>query len=219
MGGSLPRVRGEGAAAKLYTIACKETPLSILRECSTEFFSVNSSADRKIRFSEAAFASGNTPKALRNWLQRGQVTLYSSDDGGWRNFTLSDVLKLSLVRAMVDFGLKVEDADRLAQYILVGTLPDSFDNRDLPFDAIPSIWTNIVFLIAKSPAGDAWSIKSWFLTDGLPHDFGASFLVLQISGIIHAALARLSGGPSKEWSESVALVDALDEVSTKIGAE
>lgn len=98
----------------------------------------------------------------------------------------------------------------------IGSLPDNFDRLDLPFSAIPGIWTNIAFLVAKSATDEAWSIKPWYITDGLPDDFGSSFLVLRISNIFGAELAKLSNGPSPEWSNSAALIDALDELSARV---
>lgn len=73
-----------------------------------------------LRFSDVAFAIEATPKTLRNWLQRDQVTLFSDSGGtGWREFSYPDVALLAVVRRLVRYGMKVEIADALAHKIVV----------------------------------------------------------------------------------------------------
>ena len=75
---------------------------------------MNPLLDFKIRFSDAAYAIESTPKALRNWMQKGQVTLVSSDTSGWREFSLAEIAILAVIRRLVNFGMKVEEANQLA---------------------------------------------------------------------------------------------------------
>ena len=58
---------------------------------------MNPLLDFKIRFSDAAYAIESTPKALRNWIQKGQVTLVSEDTGGWREFSLAEIAILAVI--------------------------------------------------------------------------------------------------------------------------
>ncbi|MGX1495167.1 hypothetical protein ACSSV1_000188 [Labrenzia sp. MBR-25] len=76
--------------------------------------------DRKLRFSDVAYAINTTPKSLRNWLQRKQVRLTTHEDSGWREFNLVDVAILAIVRRLVDFGVPVEDASDVANVAVIG---------------------------------------------------------------------------------------------------
>lgn len=82
---------------------------------------MNALRDKKLRFSDVAYAAGTTPKSLRNWLQRKQVRLATFEDStGWREFNLTDVAILALIRQMVDFGVNVEEASDIANSVVIG---------------------------------------------------------------------------------------------------
>lgn len=67
----------------------------------------------EVLFRDAATAASCPPSTLRNWLDRGQVTLAADvgRDGGWRRFTPLDVVRLALIKTLVDFGFTVRAAD------------------------------------------------------------------------------------------------------------
>lgn len=68
-----------------------------------------------LRFSDVVFAIDTTPKSLRLWLQRRKLRLDSDSQEGWRNFSLTDLAKLAIMRKLVDFGVSAEDAAVIAK--------------------------------------------------------------------------------------------------------
>ena len=89
----------------------------------------------KLRFSDVAHAIGTTPKSLRNWLSRDQVSLSSQKPAtGWREFEYDDIPKLALVRRIVDFGIEVPKADYIAEGILKHGVVNMTDAPTLPVE-------------------------------------------------------------------------------------
>lgn len=76
----------------------------------------------KIRFSTGAYAIEATPKTLRNWLARQQLSLMTETErkqaegnSGWIELTLIDIAFMSVTKRLVDFGVKVDDASRMSR--------------------------------------------------------------------------------------------------------
>lgn len=75
------------------------------------------------RFGQVASAIGVTEAALRNWLTRNNVALWSErPEGGWRSFALRDVYVLALSAELVGYGAKVDDAVNAVQSALAEVL-------------------------------------------------------------------------------------------------
>ena len=53
-----------------------------------------------LRLADAASASGLTKKDIRNWLDRGILSLFSEQEQGWVDFSYADVAMLALVAEM-----------------------------------------------------------------------------------------------------------------------
>lgn len=119
----------------------------------------NQLLERKLRFSDVAYAIDSPPKALRNWLQRRQVALFSDDlSDGWREFSFADIAVLALVRKMVDFGVPVETANGLAHNAVAMFQIDRFKN--MPPTVLATIWHNRT-LVAWPTGSNSWALNSF----------------------------------------------------------
>ena len=144
----------------------------------------------KLRFGDVAYAIKTTPKSLRNWLQRGQVSLTSSapNDGGWREFDPADIPHLALVRTLVTFGIEVRQSDKLVRGILDG-LPQPVFNVDAQSD-----WHVVDYEVAVWPIdeGDDW--QCWPFNGSIESEAAISqspaTLILRVGRIIAAAMQR-----------------------------
>lgn len=123
--------------------------------------------DPTLRFSDVAFGIDITPKALRNWLARGQVRLFSDEpESGWRQFTVADVAILALVRHIVPLGVQVETASRLAHTIL--EMMNGTDwarlttDSDMP-DLIGAGWSHSYVVLHPVPDGEEEDATGWSL--------------------------------------------------------
>lgn len=74
------------------------------------------SDDAAFSFTLATTLAGLTPKALRGWLDRGQVD-YGSDRaaGGWRMFTMAEILQLAIIGEIVRYGYGVPYAASIVE--------------------------------------------------------------------------------------------------------
>lgn len=68
------------------------------------------------------YAIGTTPKSLRKWLDRGELSFLHAKEGGWREFSDGDVIVLAITRRLVDFGFSVMSAADTAQDVLLDAL-------------------------------------------------------------------------------------------------
>ena len=121
----------------------------------------NPLTDLELRFSDVVFAIDTTPKSLRKWLQSGKLKLDSDSQSGWRNFSHYDLAILAIMRKLVDFGISVEVASKIAKahlrtkpgwpgatLIMAGAphmLPDSFIGQTLVVAREGSDWTTWKF--------------------------------------------------------------------------
>lgn len=134
--------------------------------------------DTVLRFGDVVYAIDTTPKALRNWLQRGQVKLASpKPDEGWREFSYVDVAILALTRSIVDFGVQVEDASNLAHTILTHMQGEAWTAfKNIPPTAMAVFWVNKAVLIARD--GELWNLLIWNLYDPFPEEFPPAIIIM-----------------------------------------
>lgn len=61
--------------------------------------------------------AGVTPKALRGWLDRGQVDFGGADreEGGWRRFTFAEIFQIAIIGSIVKYGLGVSLANEVVR--------------------------------------------------------------------------------------------------------
>lgn len=83
---------------------------------------------RKLRFSDAVFATEASPKALRKMLQSGKLLMPSPAREGWSEFSPLQLTVLVVSRRLVDFGIQVEFASQLTCLALCAAL-SSADNK------------------------------------------------------------------------------------------
>lgn len=145
--------------------------------------------DTVLRFGDVVYAIDTTPKALRNWLQRGQVKLASpKPEEGWREFSYVDVAILALTRSIVDFGVQVEEASNLAHTILTYMQGEAWTTlKNVPPTAISIFWVNKAVLIARD--GETWNLMIWNRWEEFPEDFPPAIIIIP-EHTLRAALTR-----------------------------
>lgn len=62
---------------------------------------------KKLRFSDVAYAVESTPKALRKMLQNPTLVMPAAETDGWTNFSLVQVAVLTIARRLIEFGFSV----------------------------------------------------------------------------------------------------------------
>lgn len=145
------------------------------------------------RFSDAIYAIGATPRALRNWLQRDQVKLISKRgaDGSWRTFTYADIAILTLVRKLVGFGIGVETASLMA-HEAIKNFPDFV--KKMP-QGLPLAFANRVLIAWPEENGERWQLRlvdKWKGEKNLARILGPvdAYLELDIESILRKAFDR-----------------------------
>lgn len=122
---------------------------------------MNATMAKKLRFGDAVYAIGTTPKALRNWLQRGLVKLNSppNEDLSWTEYSFIDIAILALTKTFVDFGFNVSTASHMANQTLnffpqIMTLQKP---ADAPAGVLALSWTNRRLQVFQ--VGDEWDLR------------------------------------------------------------
>ena len=162
--------------------------------------------DPSLRFSDVAFGIDIAPKALRNWLARGQVRLVSEEpEGGWRQFVLADVAVLALVRHIVPLGVQVELASRMAHTIL--EMMNGLEWPRLTLDAdmpelIAAGWGNQYVVMYPNPDDEVdaspWNLEirqGWQRYNRAP---AAVFVTIAPEPILRRAINRALTGDEYE---------------------
>lgn len=150
-----------------------------------------------LRFSDVVFAIDTTPKSLRKWLQSGKLNLDSDTQEGWRKFSLKDLAVLAIMRKLVDFGVSVEDAARIAEDQIPIMAGGKYYLQDWFIGQI------LVVVPKVTPEGRGWRI--WQINSaGSPGRTGAESddakLVLNLENIVRRAFERAAtrGDQSEE---------------------
>lgn len=110
----------------------------------------------QITIRQAARAIGATEKQLRNWLDRGQVTLEGENDreeGEWRRMSIYDVLRLAVVAKIASYGVSVPDANMVCADTIDGRLALLRRYRNPPAQAIVTGLATTVLGIYRTETG------------------------------------------------------------------
>ena len=100
--------------------------------------------DRKLRFSDAVYAIGATPKSLRKWLQNDELQLvYSGQKSGWHDFSFADLAVLAIMRPLVDFGLTVGEASDFSNVTLMGRAKLLMRSKNTPPQALAAVFKGV----------------------------------------------------------------------------
>ncbi|MCC6718232.1 MAG: hypothetical protein IT555_10135 [Acetobacteraceae bacterium] len=143
--------------------------------------------DRKLRFADAVYAIEATPKSLRNWLARDQVTLpFGHPREGWHEFTFIDIAVLAVVRKLVDFGMPVETASQFANSVLLASLHRLSTFKNAPPMAVVSLFFGQRMRVWRGAEG--WHYRVDRQEDGEPAT--AVYLTLNVSMVLDAAITR-----------------------------
>lgn len=143
----------------------------------------------KLRFGDVVYAIDTTPKVLRNWLQRDQVTLFTEDTGGWRNFSYADIAVLAVVRKLVDFGCGVETASHLAVRAFEDRSALTFSYKNTPPEALIASWLTH-WLIVFQEHGDWQFINHPPAVRPLDLEDVDAYLTVQVADVLKRAFAR-----------------------------
>ncbi|MBC7284992.1 MerR family transcriptional regulator [Hoeflea sp.] len=145
----------------------------------------------KIRFSDAAHAIGVKPKVLRNWLQRNQIALFSDHTGAkWTEFTLGDIAVLAVIRRLVEWGIKVDQANKIAFSLIRQRAGMLIIYRNTPKEALIATLRNFRLLLAHDD--DTGELMSAIVhhQDALPLD-DTDFVFVNIGVVVEVAFSRL----------------------------
>jgi len=141
---------------------------------------MNATLSKKLRFSDVVYAIGSTPKAVRLWLQRGLVEIHTPkpEGGGWTEYSFRDIAILALVRALVNFGVDVPTASKIANTIMGDhffPLEGHVKNPgNIPAGALASLWANRRIYLYRE--ADDWKMKLATLWES---DLGRRKLIAQ----------------------------------------
>ncbi|MCT8992042.1 MerR family transcriptional regulator [Chelativorans sp. SCAU2101] len=172
---------------------------------------MNALMDRKLRFSDVAYAIDATPKSLRNWLQRKQVSLTTSEGSGWREFNLADVAILALVRQMVDFGLTVEEASDFANVIIMGHRVTYDPNATHFAHAVRFVGERLLLWRSQGE----WLMRIVDADEMKPGEYPDAYISIALSPVVARAVQRaLLGSELDDWSaeEEASLTAALEKL-------
>ncbi len=149
-----------------------------------------------LRFSDAHYAIGKAPSTLRNWLARGQIKLPGEHSEGWREFSWADIATLAVVSRLVDFGVRVEAASSVTEF-LQKEFPDVFGLKLNRPDSMLLFWGNRV--VRVWPEGDRLRVSAVELInqtrDKTLKSTGErvdAFILLDVSTILSVVFARAS---------------------------
>jgi DNA-binding transcriptional MerR regulator len=145
-------------------------------------------------FGQVAHAIGSSPKSLRNWMQRAQISFDKPNVAGWRRFTEADVARLAIMRHLVDAAVPVGYADAIVRGLPRDALLDYSQRDDLLVWWISDIdgpdYSRT--LVENGSSRPYWDIIA---QTNCQNDAPKPFGMLEISPVIARAMRRLSETP------------------------
>jgi broad specificity phosphatase PhoE len=154
------------------------------------------SLDRaQITIAHSATAIGVSDKQLRNWLDRGLVTLEGADErdkGEWRRLSIRDVIRFSIVARIAAYGLKIEEANELVIEMVDDWIDTAARSRREPSVVVEYLKTKVLFVTHGGSRGIC-DVKHNKFPDLSEFDERADFAAFRLGAIAEAALKRLYG--------------------------
>src|SRR5512147_1616517 len=162
----------------------------------------------QITFSLAAHAAGITEKALRNWLDKGQVWLEGDDDreqGQWRRFSLMDVVRLAVIGSLVRYGIGVPAAAEIIATNVDHKLRAFARDPCAPRRALYAALNSVTIVISNGGAADGddrLNCRFGYGPADTPdtHDL-RHFILIRVDEIANDVLARLDADAEDKPSE------------------
>jgi hypothetical protein len=77
---------------------------------------------KKLRFSDVAYAIESTPKALRKMLQNPELVLPVPVSDGWTEFSMVQIAVLAIARRLIEFGFSVQSASINSCFIVLESM-------------------------------------------------------------------------------------------------
>lgn len=143
-------------------------------------------------FAQVAHAIGSTPKSLRNWMQRAQITFDSPEVRGWRRFTDLDVARLALIRCLVDAAVPIDNANAIVFALPKTVFADRSQRDDLLVwwlepDLERPRYSGVI--VPNGSTRPWWDVVAQTHCPSYPTK---TFSVLSVGPVIARAMARLN---------------------------
>lgn len=145
----------------------------------------NEAQAKRFTFTETALAAGVKPKALRWWLDKGQVHLDAEDERegtGWRRFSVVDAIRIALIGLLVGYCVPVEHSSEIAEDLIRKKLGLLMTYKNTPFDAVRTALMTAAF--AVWPEGGSWGY-------GEPADDQEHFIFINMQGLVDRVFENL----------------------------
>lgn len=139
-----------------------------------------------LRLADAATASGLSKKDIRNWLDRGILSLLSEQQQGWVDFSYADVAMLALVAEMTRASIPAAPACRIARKVIEDT--GLTTNRAAPPLALPGVFTLKALVIWPHDGELLHQLIAESELAEKPHRTRPALFVLRPAGIIINAM-------------------------------
>lgn len=139
-------------------------------------------------FRVAAALSGASPKAIRNWIDRGQISLDADEsrpDGKNRLYSAFDIIRLAIARPLADFSWPVEGAWIIAMGVFVGRAAINFEKTNLsPEEVADRLSGRTIYAWRTGSSAD-------FRYGQLPSDAPAAVLTVDVARIAREVLEAI----------------------------
>lgn len=139
-----------------------------------------------LRLSDAATATGLTKKDIRNWIDRGTLTLFSERDEGWLEFSYADIAQLALIAEMTRLGLAPAQASRIARSVIEET--GLVAGIGIPPLALPGVFTLKALLIWQQDGELVHQVVREADLAQKPHSARRALILMRPAFIIQSAI-------------------------------
>jgi hypothetical protein len=151
--------------------------------------------ERQYAFGDAVLAAGVSPAALRNWLDRGQIPELDAEaeeraGARWRRFSLLDVLRLAMVRRVVDYGAPVAFAGLAAGGWLASAALLLAYTRT-PVAALAAHYRHRIAVVWRPDAG-GWDARMIASTDDLPGGIADAWVTIDLGTVAESVMTTLA---------------------------
>lgn len=142
-----------------------------------------------LRLSDAATATGLTKKDIRNWIDRGTLTLFSQRNEGWLEFSYADIAQLSLIAEMTRLGLAPAQASRIAHRVIEET--GLVEGIFIPPLALPGVFTLKALLIWQQDGELVHQVIREAELSQKPHSTRRALILMRPAFIIQSAILSI----------------------------